>query len=123
MRYCPKCRAEYRHEVEICSDCEIALVSELPPAEEESSQDLVPIFDTADVSLLPVVKSVLSAAGIPFLVQGDEALGVLPIGRVGVGGISASGHGLAATIHVPRSWEEEARLVLADIGEGDPEES
>ncbi len=62
-----------------------------------------------------MIKSVLSSAGIPFLVQGDEAVGVLPVGKMGVGGFSAGGHGLAATVLVPRELEQEARAVLTQL--------
>ncbi len=75
------------------------------------------MLDTADVSVLPVVKSVLTSAGIPFVVQGDEALGVLPVGKMGVGGISSGGHGLAAMILVPRERREEAREILTQLPE------
>jgi hypothetical protein len=119
--YCPECRAEYREGIEVCPDCEVQLVPTLPP--EEPAAELVPVFETADVSLLPVVKSVLDSAGIPCVVQGDEALGVLPVGRWGAG-ISQSGRGLAATILVDRGRAEEAEELLRPMAEGDlPEES
>ena len=31
MPYCPKCRYEYRAEIEKCPDCDVALVDELSP--------------------------------------------------------------------------------------------
>lgn len=121
--YCPSCRGEYRPELSECPECGVALVAELP--DEESETDLVRVFETADVSLLPVVKSVLSSAEIPFFTQGDEALGVLPVGRVGAGGISAGGHGLVATILVDRKHHDEARALLDQFAdtESDGEES
>ena len=115
--YCPDCRAEFRDEIAVCPDCEVSLVLELPPEPELDEEDLVSVLETADVSVLPVVKSVLRAAEIPFVVQGDEALGVLPVGRVGLGGISSGGHGLSAGILVPRDREEEARAVLTELPE------
>ena len=117
--YCPDCRAEYREGVETCPDCEVRLVAELPP--ERSDEDLVAIFETADVSLLPVVKSLLDSAEIPFIVQGDEALSVLPVGRWGAG-ISQSGRGLAATIRVDKERASEAEELLRPLAEGQPAE-
>ena len=38
MPYCPKCRAEYREGFTECADCEVALVDELPEAEEQESE-------------------------------------------------------------------------------------
>jgi hypothetical protein len=112
--YCPDCRAEYREGIEFCPDCEVRLVVELPP--EGPDADLVPIFETADVSLLPVVKSLLDSAGIPCVVQGEEALSVLPVGRWGAG-ISQSGRGLAATIRVDRARAREAEELLRPLSE------
>jgi len=114
--YCPDCRAEYREGIETCPDCEVRLVVELPPVDPDA--DLVPVFETADVSLLPVVESVLDSARIPYLVQGEEALSVLPVGRWGAG-ISQSGRGLAATIRVEKGRAEEAEELLRPLTEGE----
>lgn len=101
----------------MCPDCEVSLVPELPEEPEFSEGDLVRVMETADVAVLPVVKSVLRAAEIPFVVQGDEAMGVLPVGKVGLGGMTSRGHGLSAGILVPRDREEEARALLTEIPE------
>jgi hypothetical protein len=110
--YCPSCRAEFRTEITVCPDCGVDLVAGVPPPEPPSDTDLVAVFETADVALLPVIKSVLRSAEIPFITQGDEALGVLPVGRAGAGGISASGHGLVATILVARDRRDETSDLL-----------
>jgi hypothetical protein len=117
--YCPNCRAEFREEIDTCPDCELALVPELPEVPDAGKDDLVVVMETADVSAIPVIKSVLASAGVPFLVQGDEALGVLPVGAVGLGGISSGGHGLSAAILVPREREEEARALLTEEPEAE----
>ena len=98
--YCPECRAEFRDEIAVCPDCEISLVAELPEEADLSEDELVLVMETADVAVLPVVKSLLRAAGVPFIVQGDEAMGVLPVGRIGLGGLTSKGHGLSAGILV-----------------------
>ena len=118
--YCPQCRAEFREEITACPDCEVSLVAVLPEIPDLLDEDLVSVLETADVAVLPVVKSLLRAADIPFVVQGDGAVGVLPVGRVGFGGISSGGHGLSAGILVPRDREEEARALLTELPE--PEE-
>ncbi len=113
--FCPECRAELRDEIVVCPDCEVSLVLELPAEPEFSEEDLVLIRETADVAVLPVMKSVLRAAEIPFIVQGDEAMGVLPLGKIGLGGMTSRGHGLSAGILVPRDREEEARALLTEL--------
>ena len=115
--YCPECKAEFRDEIAVCPDCEVSLVMELPPESEFSEQDLVLIRETADVAVLPVMKSLLRAAEIPFVVQGDEAMGVLPVGKIGLGGLTSKGHGLSAGILVPKDREEEARALLTELPE------
>lgn len=110
--FCPTCRGEYRPEISSCPDCGVELVAELPDLEPHPDSEFVRVFETADVSLLPVIKSVLRSARIPFVTQGDEALGVLPVGRLGAGGISAGGHGLVATILVDRERHDEAQELL-----------
>ncbi len=101
----------------MCPDCEVALVSELPEEPEIPAGSLVPVMETADVAVLPVVKSVLEAAGIPFFVQGDGAIGVIPVGKVGLGGLTSRGHGLSAAILVPKDREDEARDLLTELPE------
>lgn len=87
----------------------------------ESDGDLVAVFETADVALLPVAKSVLEAAGIPFLVQGEEALGLLPVGRFATG-LTQRGQGMVAIIHVAEERADEVRELLAPLkSDAEPE--
>ena len=74
--------------------------------------DLVPVFKTADISLLMVVKSVLDSAEIDYFVQGEESLGLFPVGPVGGGLI---GRALAAIVMVPRDRAEEAEALLKEV--------
>jgi hypothetical protein len=70
---------------------------------------LVVVLRTADSALVPVVKSVLDAADIPYVVQGDQAMGMLPLGPFG-GGIFRDV--LGVSVLVPRGREREARELL-----------
>ena len=72
---------------------------------------LVAVFRTTNASVLPVVKSLLDSAGIEYFVQGDEAIGLLPIGPAGA---AVSGASLAAIVHVK---EEDAASVKEMLGE------
>lgn len=88
------------------------------PTDPESGPVLV--FTTADVGLLPVVKSVLQAAEIPFLVQGEHSLGQLPTGLL-AGPFARTG--LAARVFVPTAHAASARELLeqtADPLEDEP---
>jgi len=72
-------------------------------------EDLVTVLRTSDSTLLPVVKSLLDAAGIPFVVQGDEAMGLLPLGPFGGGMFRRV---LGASVLVPGDRADEARELL-----------
>ena len=75
--------------------------------------ELVPVLETSDASLLPVIKSVLTAAGIPFVVQGDQAVGIDPPGRIAeTVGLLA----LCAVVLVPAERKEEAQRLLESRG-------
>ncbi len=111
--FCPNCGAEYRPGFSECADCGVALV-ETPPEPAAVGGPLVEIFRTADVSLLPVVKSVLGAADIPFSIQGDEASGLFPLGSMGGG---SDRRDLGAVVWVPEERREEAERLLAELEE------
>ena len=77
-------------------------------------EDLVTILETADVNLLAVFKSILQGAEISFLVQGEEALSLLPVAHLG-GPFSKRGLGVA--IMVAREDAEVARQLLTEVSE------
>lgn len=111
--WCPTCRGEYVDEVSVCPDCGDPLVSELPEGE-LPDEPFVQVFRSADTSLLPVIKSVLSGAGIPHVVQGDEAQSLYPFGSVGGG---SDDRLLGAVVLVPESRREAAEAVLEELDE------
>lgn len=69
----------------------------------------VPVFRTSDVSELAIVKSVLDAEGISFVVQGEETLTLLPVSTLW-GGLGKAG--VVAVIEVPEEEAEAAQSVL-----------
>lgn len=114
--FCPECGAEYQPGVTECADCEVPLVDQ-PPVVPHPEPDLVEVTETSDPALLPVLVSVLESAGIEPVVEGDEVMGVLPVGHFGGGKWSAGGHGLKVVIRVPRERAEEARALLTEVEE------
>lgn len=122
--FCPQCGAEYKEGVAECADCEVALVDQPPPPPEHPEPDLVGVFETSQPALLPVVVSMLEAAGIDPVVEGDEVMGMLPVGQFGAGAWSQGGRGLSVVVRVAGERAEEARALLADVEEGAaPEEA
>jgi len=112
--FCPGCGAEYREGFDRCADCGLALSATPPPAPDHGGPELVALLETADVGFLPVLKSLLEGAGIPYVIQGEEAMGLLPIGALGSG---PKQRALAAIVHVPADRLEEARALLASGAE------
>ncbi|MDE2665883.1 MAG: DUF2007 domain-containing protein [Acidobacteriota bacterium] len=88
--------------------------------QESGPQRWVMVFETTDVSLLMLVKSVLEDAGIDYTVQGEEASTLLPLGPFGAG---LSRHGFAARIHVPEDQASDAEEVLAVLDEETEEDA
>ena len=82
--------------------------------QESGPQRWVMVFETTNVSLLMLVKSVLEDAGIDYTVQGEEASTLVPLGPFGAG---LSRHGFGARIHVPEDQASDAEEVLAVLDE------
>lgn len=115
--FCPECGGEYREGITECGDCGVALV-EQPPSPPED-EEMVSVFRSADAALLPVIKSVLASADIPFSVQGDEASGLFPFGSAGGG---ADGRRLGAVVRVPAGRAQEAEELLEAVSTEPPPE-
>jgi hypothetical protein len=102
--WCAECGAEWKEGITSCPDCHVPLVDE-PPEASRADDELVSVFQTTVADTLPVVKTALDAAGIPYLVQGDEAFGVLPIN---------------VAILVPADRADEARELISEDARSEP---
>lgn len=81
MSYCPKCRYEYREGIKECPDCDVALVEEMPPEDENNdvlrdvAHNMDPLENEVELETFaePVefmyVASMLDQLGIPFMVR------------------------------------------------------
>lgn len=85
--------------------------------DEDSSQEYVAVWSTTDSALLPLIRSVLTAGGVPHVVHGEESLGLFPIGAGG--SQSTFRKGIAATILVPRDRREEAERLIRESARTD----
>lgn len=74
--------------------------------------EMVRVFQTADAALLPIIKSMLDGAAIPHVVQGDHALGLLPLGPFGAGVTRGL---LGAIVLVPREHAAAAIDILSTL--------
>ncbi len=115
--FCPSCGAEYKPEVSECATCEVPLVAERRAEPEHPDVKLVEVFRTTNAAVLPVVKSLIDSAGIEYFVQGEEALGLLPVGPMGAVVSRAT---LAAIVHVKEEDAESVKEMLGGLTEGEP---
>jgi hypothetical protein len=82
-----------------------------PRGGEPEWADPVTVLASSDPALIAVAKSLLEDAEIPFVATGESIQDLFGLGRIGgfnplVGPVK---------IRVPRTFEEEARRILADI--------
>ena len=106
--FCPSCRSEFRSGFTRCPDCDVDLVETLPP-EDHEAENYVEVLETADPALVPFLRPTLESAGIPFLIEGEEGLGLFPIG---LGHTRFDSAGLAVRVLVPEDRVDEARELL-----------
>jgi hypothetical protein len=77
--FCPKCRTEYREGFSVCSDCNSALVDELPPEKKTvfvEYEELLSTFNAADVA---IIKSLLDAENITYYFSPENFMLVGPL--------------------------------------------
>jgi hypothetical protein len=79
--YCSSCSTEFRDGFTRCSNCDVDLVAELPPAEGDADLGLVSIFATSDMTLVAILKLIFEDAGIQFNTR-NEVLQDLIYGRM-----------------------------------------
>jgi hypothetical protein len=79
--FCPKCRAEYIEGFSTCADCNVDLVEDLPPLEEEQPEfinyvELLATYNPADIVFL---KSLLESEGIQYFFKGEHFMYMRPL--------------------------------------------
>ena len=125
-------RSEYREDIMRCPYCDTPLVAAAPPAAPPDEDDhppkprvgddeaMEPVIEAADLTEVAVIKSVLDAAGIPYLANGEQRFGAFRGAFVSGSILSPGSKGVIFT--VPSRMAEEARALLEEF-DGDPEGS
>lgn len=119
MPFCPACRYEYRSGVNTCPDCEVTLVSSLPPVEAEEEavvyEDWVQLARLNSDQYAVMLVEVLRERGIPVvIVSGTGHFGAT--GQMGPSSFRPIGGGYS--VMVPAEYvvaaDREAEAVLGD---------
>jgi hypothetical protein len=105
---CPECGVEYDGDVLVCEECEVLLVGD---EEDEEEVEFTPFVESTDVTYFALVTARLEEAGIPWFVQGETSLGMLPrdgrdLGRSG---------DEVVTVYVAESRVGDARQLVRDF--------
>ncbi|HYU31662.1 MAG TPA: hypothetical protein VEW48_05825 [Thermoanaerobaculia bacterium] len=106
---CPECGLEYENDVADCAGCEVPLVEEAADGVEEI--EFAPLVESTDVAYFGLVTERLEEVGIPWFVQGETSLGVLP--RDG-GDLGEHGDEVV-TIYVAETRFRQARQLVRDL--------
>ena len=117
--FCPKCGAEYREEFSECADCNVRLVEEPPSRPVPELRNSVTVFESSDLSLFSVAKSLLKGAGIEFWPINEGLQDLFGAGRL-------AGHNPLvgpAQIKVEAEHAEEAIALLKDLKTKDADDA
>ena len=107
--FCPQCGAEYRQGFDRCSECDVALVDEAPPAEDHEAPRYVEVFETSEIDVIPVIESILRGADIPYETGGEAMMNLFPSDLLGP--VTSQPHS-EIRFSVPEDRAEEARELL-----------
>ena len=106
--YCPECGAEYRDGFFQCSDCQVSLVLH-PPESAATYQpiehlELVTLLEIDNPIRLAIIRSVLEAEGIAFIVQGESPHTL--------GGIAFTSRRKKSVLQISKQDEAKARALI-----------
>ena len=122
-------RPEYRDGITTCPLCHTTLVPVCPtdgPGTDETqaattpvaaSGEMEPVIEATDLTEVAVIKSVLEAAGIPYIAHGEDRFSAFRGSFVGGSIFNSRSRGVIFT--VPSEVANDARALLEEFEEGE----
>jgi len=80
--FCPICKAEYVDGISHCPDCNVDLVNEIHEEDLNEKIELEVVYQTADTGKIPLVRSILEDARIPFKTKSEGLQTIYGLGIV-----------------------------------------
>jgi hypothetical protein len=116
MKYCPECEAEYRDDIQECSDCQVPLISaevygvrkqrEQEERERLTREEFVPVKVAESAFEADRVRAVLEQEGLTVMIRTfeDTAYDGIYVAQKGWG-----------YVEVPRAEKEQAERIVSEL--------
>ena len=104
---CPRCQSELPTDAIRCASCDHELVANSTIESSSSSLEPVEVMATKDLSLIPILRSILDGAEIPYEIRGDQNFSLQPAFDLLIGRERAP-----ILILVPQHRADEAKALL-----------